>query len=216
VNTGHVEAVLAGVPGSAGTRHRVLATVRGALNAAVRARQIMYNPASGIEMEPEDTPEAKRWTPEQVTRFLTYTADDPMGLMFRVAVLRGPRRAELCGFRWAGSRLDVPYRDPVTGEMRHGAALLVARPILQLGGKLHEEATAKSRAGDCVVFLDHGTAELLRAHKPTRWSRIWSVTWRAPPGPTAIWCSASPTGGRGTRTTCPSGSGGWPGRRACQ
>ena len=37
VNTGHVEAVLAAVPGSAGTRHRVLATLRAALNAAVKA-----------------------------------------------------------------------------------------------------------------------------------------------------------------------------------
>ena len=39
------------------------------------------------------------------------------------------------------------------------------RPILQLGGKLHEEPTAKSKAGDRLVFLDAETAQLLREHR---------------------------------------------------
>jgi integrase len=42
------------------------------------------------------------------------------------------------------------------------AALSLAR---LLGGKLYEEATAKSKAGDRLVFLDHDTAELLREHR---------------------------------------------------
>jgi hypothetical protein len=42
--------------------------------------------------------------------------------------------------------------------------LTVKRPILQLGGKLHEEPTAKSWAGDRLVFLDAETAQLLREH----------------------------------------------------
>jgi len=75
-----------------------------------------------------------------------------MGLMFRVMVLRGCRRAELCGFRWAGADLDR-------------GVLTVARTVLQLGGKLHEEPAAKSRAGDRLVFLDAETAGLLRGHK---------------------------------------------------
>ena len=52
LNVGHVEAVLAAVPGSAGTRHRVLATLRAALNAAVKQRQITWNPCAGIEPDP--------------------------------------------------------------------------------------------------------------------------------------------------------------------
>jgi len=134
VNAGHVEAVLAAVPGSAGTRHRVLATLRAALNAAVKQRQITHNPCAGVELEPENPAEAQRWTPEQAARFLAHVADDPMGLMFRIMVLRGCRRAELVGFRWAFADLDR-------------GVLTVKRPILQLGGKLHEEPTAKSRAG---------------------------------------------------------------------
>ena len=56
VNTAHMEAVLAAVPGSAGTRHRVLATLRAALNAAVKAAPDHWNPCTGIELEPENPP----------------------------------------------------------------------------------------------------------------------------------------------------------------
>lgn len=66
-------------------------------------------------------------------------------------VLHGCRRAELVGFRWSFADLDR-------------AVLTVKRPILQLEGKLHEEPTAKSRAGDRLVFLDAETAQLLREH----------------------------------------------------
>ena len=132
LNVGHVEAVLAAVPGAAGTRHRVLATLRTALNTAVKQRQITWNPCTGIELGPENPAEGGRWTPAEAARFLVHTADDPMGLMFRVMVLRGCRRAELCGFRWSFADLDR-------------GVLTVKRPILQLGGKLHEEPTAKSQ-----------------------------------------------------------------------
>lgn len=165
LNAGHVETVLAAVPGSRATRHRVLATLRAALNAAVRQRQISYNPCAGIELEPESPSEAQRWTPAQAGRFIEYTADDPLGLLYRVMVLGAARRSEVCGFRWAFADLEVPYADPETGEPRLGAVLTVKRVIIQLGGKLHEEPTAKTKAGDRLVFLDHDTAALLREHR---------------------------------------------------
>jgi integrase len=74
-----------------------------------------------------------------------------MGLMFRVMVLRGCRRAELCRFRWSFAHLDR-------------GVLTVKRTVLQLGGKLHEGPAAKSKGGDRLVFLDAETADLLRAH----------------------------------------------------
>jgi integrase len=154
VNAGHVEAVLTAVPGSAATKHRVLATLRAALSAAVRARQLTYNPCAGIELEPERPPEAQRWTPEQARQFITATADDPMGLLFRIAILYGERRGELCGLRWASVDLA-------------NGVLTIDRTLLQLGGKL-TEGTRKTRAGVRQVYLDHGTAGLLRAHQATQ------------------------------------------------
>jgi integrase len=167
LNAGHVEAVLAAVPGSAATRHRVLATLRAALNSAVKARQIPYNPCAGIELEPENSPEQKRWTPAQARQFIGYVADDPLGLAYRVMVLTGCRRAELCGFRWAFADLEVPYQDPKTGEPLTGAVLAVEKTLLQLGGKL-AEGKPKTRAGERLVFLDAETAGLLREHRKSQ------------------------------------------------
>jgi integrase len=146
------------------TQLRVFATLRAALNAAVRQRKITWNPAIGVELDSAEPRERQRWTPAQAAQFIAATASDPMGLMFRVAVLRGCRRGELCGFRWADAELDKPYSDPATGEERKGAVLSVERPIVELAGKLRE-SRPKTRAGKRRVFLDHDTAALLREHR---------------------------------------------------
>jgi integrase len=159
VNPGHVENVLAAVPGSAGTRHRVLATLRAALNAAVRARKIIWNPCLGIEpLEPENPPEQQRWTPEQAHQFIKATAGDPMGLMFRVMVLKGVRRGELCGLRWCDVSPDCRM-------------LSIRQTILQLGGKI-TMGTPKTKAGVRRVYLGPKTAALLKAHRDAQPARI--------------------------------------------
>jgi integrase len=71
--------------------------------------------------------------------------------MFRIAVLRGGRRGELCGFRWAGADLDAGY-------------LTVDRPILQLGGQL-VEGKPKTRQSARKIWLDSETVRLLREHR---------------------------------------------------
>jgi integrase len=146
------------------TQLRIFATLRAALNAAVKQRKITWNPCTGVELEHPETAERQRWTPEEAAQFIDFTADDEMGLMFRIAVLRAARRAELCGFRWADAVPEKPYRDPVTGEERLGAVLPVRRPIVQLGGKVRV-SRAKTRAGRRYVFLDQESAELLREHR---------------------------------------------------
>ncbi|MDQ2874473.1 MAG: hypothetical protein M3Y33_06575 [Actinomycetota bacterium] len=84
-------------------------------------------------------------------RFLASVAGDPLGLMLRIAVLRGCRRGELGGFRWTGSDLDAGY-------------LSVKRPILQLGGKV-TEGTPKSTGSERLDWLDAATVQLLREHR---------------------------------------------------
>jgi integrase len=123
VGIAQVEQVLAGVPGSAATKHRVLATLRGGLNAAVKQRKIQYNPCAGTELEPEQAPEQQRWSPAESKRFFAATAADPMGLLFRVSTLCPSRRSEICGLEW------TDWDDAeATFEVRH--------VLLQLGGKL--------------------------------------------------------------------------------
>src|SRR6266480_1124828 len=46
-------------------------------------------------------------TRAEAATFLAATGRDPLGLMFRIAVLRGLRRGELCGLRWASADLEA-------------------------------------------------------------------------------------------------------------
>lgn len=198
VNHGHVEQVLAAMPGSAATRHRVLATLRAGLNAAVKQRRIPWNPAAGAELEPERSPEQATWTPDQARQFIAATADDPLGLAFRVALLTGVRRGELLGLHWS----DV---DLVTGVAS------IERTLLELGGKL-TEGTPKTRTGERRVYLGPKTTALLAAHRETQQleQQFAGEAWQDD----LVFCRADGTPWR--RTTCPSGSGRWPRRRACR
>jgi hypothetical protein len=69
--------------------------------------------------------------------------------MFRIAVLRGLRRGELCGLRWASADLEA-------------GVLVVDHTILELDGHL-VDGVPRTAAGVRRVYLDAETAELLRA-----------------------------------------------------
>ncbi len=123
----------------------------------------------------------------------------------------GCRRAELCGFRWADTELDKPYRDPATGEERMGAVLDVERPIVQLGGKLLESGPRPGPGSAGLPRPRHGRAAPRApqgpAQAPAEGRRGMA---RQRPG-----VLPATTAARGTPTTCPSGSRSWPRRRAC-
>jgi integrase len=134
------------------TQHRIYDALRGFLNHQwKKAHVIRFNPIYAVELETEETPEAQRWTAAEVFRFLACTEDKPLGLMFRTVVLRGARRGEAVGFRWASSDLDAGY-------------LGVERPVLQIGGQV-VEGRPKSKAGERRVWLDSGSVRRYRAHR---------------------------------------------------
>ena len=120
------------------TQRRIFATLRNALNAAVKQRRIAYNPCAGVEMPEEHRTEARVWSPAQVGAFLAAAEDDRLELLYRLVLLRGLRRGEACGLRWADLDLDAK-------ELR------VTRPILQLGagwstvGRRRRPASARCR-----------------------------------------------------------------------
>jgi integrase len=135
------------------SQHRVYAALREFLNFEVRrTRRLTFNPIFSVELEPEMRDEAQRWTAAQARTFLVACADDPLGLLFRIVVLRGARRSEAVGFRWSGADLEA-------------GSLAVQRPILQLGGTITEEIQAKSKAGERKIWLDATTIVLLKAHR---------------------------------------------------
>jgi hypothetical protein len=133
------------------TKRRIYATLRVCLNDAVRKRMITWSPAVGLDLEPEAPAEGKRWTPAQAAQFITATAGDPDGAHVQD---RGAAR------RAARGTVRVPV-----GRGRLGPGVLaVQRLVLQLGGKV-TESTAKTRAGERLVFLDAETASPLREHR---------------------------------------------------
>jgi integrase len=135
------------------TQHRIYATLRNALAAAVRQRRIPWNPCAGVELAAETREPARVYAPEQVAAFLRHAErqGDRLALLYRLVLLRGLRRGEACGLRWAD--LDLGR-----GEMR------ISRTVLQFGGKV-TGGQPKTRAGERTVSVDAATIAMLKAHR---------------------------------------------------
>lgn len=109
----------AGQPVSAATLTRVKATLRAALNAAVRAGYLADNPARHIQLPPARRPRAAVWTSEriaawedtgirppvavwtatQTAAFLNAIRGHRLYAACHLIALRGLRRGEACGLR---------------------------------------------------------------------------------------------------------------------
>jgi hypothetical protein len=95
------------------SQHRVYAALREFLNHAWKQRHVLtHNPVYAVELEPEETPEAQRWTAAEAARFLAASKGDPLGLLYRIVVLRGARRC--------GSGRRVPDGRPARPAARRG------------------------------------------------------------------------------------------------
>ena len=150
----HVEGDDRTRPGPVGTtsQHRVYAALREFCNFEVRkTRRLAFNPVYAVELEPEVTPEAKRWSASQTREFLSATKGDPLFLLFRIVILRATRRGEAIGLRWADSDLDA-------------GCVRVKRPIVLIGADV-VESTPKTKTGDRPIWLDAESARLLREHR---------------------------------------------------
>jgi integrase len=153
------------------TVRRVYCTLRSALNAAVREQLITDNPARYLQVpaghrphaviwtrrrvrdwqRTGDRPPVAVWTTSQTRRFLKTTARHRLHLAYRLIALRGLRRGEACGLRWADLDLDA------------GLAY-ITRQIQHIGGKL-TDCPLKTPASRRAVALDRTTIAALREHR---------------------------------------------------
>lgn len=126
---------------AASTLHRIRATLRVALNAAVRRGLIEANPAHYLELPPTARPRAVVWIParvahwratgehptvavwtaRQTAQFLHHIRQHRLHPLFRLITLVGLRRGEACALRWC----DVDF---------HHRALVVCRQLQQHNG----------------------------------------------------------------------------------
>jgi integrase len=150
---------------------RVYATLRSALNAAVKQQKIDGNPALLIDLATGARPKAQvwtaervalwqrtgrrtslvmAWTPEQTGAFLDSSATDPAVRAVHLVALRGLRRGEAVGLSWSDVDLD-------------GGSLLIREQVVQLGWRTLR--TAPKAGSKRVLGMDTGTIEVLRAHR---------------------------------------------------
>jgi integrase len=156
---------------SAASTRRVFATLRAALNAAVKQQKIPRNPALQIDLPSAQRPRAlvwtaerearwrrtgKRpspvmvWTPDQTGHFLATATNDPLYALYHLIALRGLRRGEAVGLRW--ENIDIGTATPI-----------IAEQIVQLGWAT-ERTTPKAHS-ERIIALDRWSVEVLRLHR---------------------------------------------------
>src|SRR3954452_22106655 len=174
---------------SPATMHRIRATLRKALNDAIRRHRIIeFNPAAHIELPSGKRPKAKVWTaaavtawqatgarpstvmvwtPAQAGAFLDYaeTHDVVLYPVFALILHRGLRRGEAVGLRNADVDLDTG-----TITITQQITTLDGRPITK---------KVKSDAGDRTIRLgDAVTAEPRTYHaRRARWQLVAGPDW---------------------------------------
>jgi integrase len=172
-----------GRPIAPATLHRIRATLRAALNAAVREGLIASNSARMVRLSgpyrpyPQvwtdrrvaawrrdgERPAVAVWTADQLAEFLTFARDDRLYLLWQLIALRGLRRGEAAGLRWVD--LDLDRRElTVSRQLVHTDAGLIACP-------------PKSAASRRVIALDGETVRLLRRHEQTQRRQLGDA-WR--------------------------------------
>lgn len=172
----------AGVKGNrtigSSTMHRIRATLRKALNDAIRKdRLIEFNPATHAELGPDDRPKARLWTdaavaqwkatghvpssvmvwtPQQAGAFLDHVEEHDPDLypLFALVLRRGPRRGEAVGLR-----VDQIDLATATATITHQVAVVGNHPV-------HKKV--KTRNGDRVIALDTDTVADLTAYRKRR------------------------------------------------
>jgi integrase len=180
LRTAHVQAMFTAItrqreaegrPVTVATLARIKATLRAALNAAIRAGYLADNPACHAELPPGRRPRPVVWTtarvrewertgirppvavwmPAQTAWFLNSIQGDRLYAAYHLIALRGLRRGEAAGLRWCDVDLE-------------GATAVISQQLQQYGGHL-AACPPKTGSSERAVALDRTTVTVLRRHR---------------------------------------------------
>jgi integrase len=154
------------------TKQRIRATLRTALNAAIKRQLITFNPAAHVELESGKRPKAVLWTdqhvahwrktgakpsavmvwtPPQIGAFLDEAESSRLYGFFHLIAFRGLRRGEGVGQDWVNVDLD-------------GQAITIAKEIVVDNWTVFEDVP-KTDGSAATIGLDTVNVAVLRAHK---------------------------------------------------
>ncbi|MFI1989700.1 tyrosine-type recombinase/integrase [Actinoplanes sp. NPDC020271] len=149
-------------PFGAATAQRVRATLRAALNAAVRAEEVPRNVAALATVPKVRRRRVKPWSPERLGEWLDAIEAERLYPLFHLGVFAGLRRGELCGLSWDDVDLDAARI--VVGWQITGISYRKARRAEKEGLKIEYRVRLKTSEGeDLPVDLDSETVAVLRA-----------------------------------------------------
>ena len=174
----HISAMYQAIEaGNAGRRHavgpttmrRIHATLRAALNAAVKQQRLTVNPALHVELAPPTRQRVHPWERAELGHFLDYATIDRLGALYELLAMTGLRRGEAIGLTWDDVDLE--------------GHLIVRRQILQLGHEVRVGLPKTKSGEDRVLELPPSTVTVLRAHKAMQDAerKAWGSAWNASP-----------------------------------
>lgn len=137
-----------GRPVSAKTVANVAGVLSVALGDAVRHRLLPHNVASDAKLPRREHREMTAWTEDEAVAFLGAVVGERLAPMWRLVLMAGLRRGELCGLRWKDVNLAA-------GTVTVATTRVVADTVV--------EGEPKTRAGHRVVSLDRATLDGLKA-----------------------------------------------------
>jgi integrase len=132
----------------------VHATIRKALNDAVRWGLLVRNPAHQAAAPTPRRGELRTWTANELRGFLESVRSDRLYAAWQLAALTGMRRGEVLGLRWADVDLDTGWL-----SVRQTVVMVDNQP------QVSEPKTARGRRR---IALDPDTIAALRAHHTTQ------------------------------------------------
>ncbi|MFB6989129.1 tyrosine recombinase XerC [Streptomyces sp. NPDC056304] len=154
------------------TKQRIRATLRTALNAAIRRQYITFNPAQWVELASGKRPKAVLWvdrhvehwqrtaekpsgvmvwTPTQIGAFLDAAEESRLYAFFHLIAFRGLRRGEGVGHDEVNTDLD-------------GGSITIARELVVDNWKVFED-TPKTDGSAATIALDSLNVAVLRQHR---------------------------------------------------
>ena len=180
LRTVHVQAMLTAIarhraaggrPVAGGHPGRIKATLRAALNAAIRAGHLDHNPACRTELPSGRRPRPVVWTADRVrewqqtgirppvavwlpahtAQFLNSVQGDRLYAAYHLIAVRGLRRGEAAGLRWCDVDLNA-------------ATAAVSQQLQQYDGHL-TLCPPKTFSSQRMVALDRTTVAVLRRHR---------------------------------------------------